>query len=128
MDKNGPIVLVAPSAQPTLLRARYLHRVVDQLNRNTVALRQPRQVDPEDVNARPESKIALATDETGAQNDETLAEDELDTESWIELSRFTSTVRVENPEDATQYVDVERMDGVVFNKPDGSRVKLIFTN
>lgn len=47
---------------------------------------------------------------------------------WVEKGRDTTTVRVENPEDSTQYVNVERIDGVVMENLDGTRMFLIFDN
>jgi len=44
--------------------------------------------------------------------------------SWTEISRTSDTVRVENPEDATQFVDVERMRTIVFQ---GGAGTLTFT-
>ena len=48
-------------------------------------------------------------------------------ELWLEVARTTSTVRVENPDDANQYVDVERIDAICFFTPRG-RVQLLFNN
>ena len=49
-------------------------------------------------------------------------------EIWTEYSRTTETVRVENPDDATQYVDVDRIVTVTFAKPDGTTVLLSFSS
>ena len=49
-------------------------------------------------------------------------------EVWFETSRDTETVRVENPEDSGQYVDVERMTRVTFAMPNGQTVTLVFSN
>jgi hypothetical protein len=49
-------------------------------------------------------------------------------EVWIEIDRQTSTVRVENPDDSSQYVDVERIDVVTFAGPDGRTMSLAFNN
>lgn len=49
------------------------------------------------------------------------------TSSYIEVSRTVSIVRIENPEDETQYVDVERTDAVTLAGPDGY-LTLIFNN
>lgn len=49
-------------------------------------------------------------------------------EVWTETSRETETVRVTNPEDEEQYVDVERMTRVTFVMPSGLTVTLVFSN
>lgn len=49
-------------------------------------------------------------------------------ETWFETSRETETVRVTNPEDEEQYVDVERMTRVSFAMPNGQTVTLVFSN
>ncbi len=41
---------------------------------------------------------------------------------WQEIYRATSTVRVTNPEDENQYVDVDRVERIYFALPDGSVV------
>lgn len=47
---------------------------------------------------------------------------------WTEIARTTSTVRVENPEDPEQYVDVERVETALFRLPDQSEVELRFNH
>ena len=49
-------------------------------------------------------------------------------EQWTEVERTTTTVRVENPDDATQYVDVERIETITFSLADSTRVELTFNN
>lgn len=48
-------------------------------------------------------------------------------EVWREITRSTDTVRIENPDDPEQYVDVERVMTVTMSRPDGSSVLMIFT-
>lgn len=48
--------------------------------------------------------------------------------TWQEQSRKTKKIRVENPDDAEQYVMVERIEEIVFTQPSGPRVKLVFKN
>lgn len=49
-------------------------------------------------------------------------------DTYTELSRVTSTVRVENPGDPAQYVDVERIDEVLFSSGAGRLLLLKFNN
>ena len=47
---------------------------------------------------------------------------------WFELSRETSDVRVENPDDSEQYVIVQRVEKITFQTPEGERIRLNFKN
>lgn len=47
---------------------------------------------------------------------------------YTELSRLSSTVRVENPSDPAQFVDVERIDSVTLETTTGERMTLVFNN
>lgn len=133
MDKTGIIVNIPPSTQPVLLRSRFVHSLVQQVNRNTLTVSQPRQVEPTDNSATPAAKVALATGDAGTivENPAT-GEDSADEwvfdEAWSEIRRRTSTVRVENPDDAEQWVDVERIDEILFVKSDGSTARLSLNN
>ncbi|MBX9606407.1 MAG: hypothetical protein K2Y51_09285 [Gammaproteobacteria bacterium] len=49
-------------------------------------------------------------------------------DTYTEVSRVTSTVRVENPGDPAQYVDVERIDQILFASGDGRTLLLKFNN
>lgn len=49
-------------------------------------------------------------------------------EQWHEVGRLTATVRITNPEDDTQYVDVDRVERVTLQRPDGIRVTLNLEN
>lgn len=40
---------------------------------------------------------------------------------YYEIERTTETVRISNPEDSAQYVDVERVLTIMFEGPDGRR-------
>jgi hypothetical protein len=53
--------------------------------------------------------------------------EEKKTNVWTETSRITSTVRVTNPDNPTNYVDVERIERVNFNGPSGN-VTYVFRN
>ena len=47
---------------------------------------------------------------------------------FVEIARSVSIVRVTNPSNATQFVDVERVDLVTFQTADGERITLVFDN
>lgn len=40
---------------------------------------------------------------------------------YNEEARATETIRIENPEDSEQYVEVERITSIIFRGPDGRR-------
>jgi len=44
-----------------------------------------------------------------------------------ETTRSSATVRIENPEDATQYVDVDRPTSITFRLSNGTNLKLNFS-
>lgn len=39
---------------------------------------------------------------------------------WEEMGRLFNVVRVENPDDSTQFVNIERIQAILFRAPDGS--------
>lgn len=131
-DKIKLIPQVASSATPTLLRARYVHSVVDAVNRNTLAIRPPENV----KTVSPERQFVAAGILSGnvdrSENADTgeLEINDLPMQriTWHEIRRLTSTVRVENPDDEEQFVDVLRIDSVLFVTGDGSVVELRFNN
>ena len=47
---------------------------------------------------------------------------------YTETERITTTVRVENPDDDEQFVDVERIDQITFLGPDGVPRTFVLTN
>lgn len=47
---------------------------------------------------------------------------------WTELGRTVSVIRVENPDDSTQFVDIERVESILFAAPDGSYQQFDFHN
>lgn len=49
-------------------------------------------------------------------------------EDWDEEKRTTSTKRIENPDDADQYVIVEVIDSIVFKRPNNIKVRLNLSN
>lgn len=48
--------------------------------------------------------------------------------TWAEIERLEETVRVENPDDAEQYVDVARMRTVTLRNEQGDTMQLVFNN
>ena len=61
-------------------------------------------------------------------DDEKVEEAQATIEVWSEVYRETVTVRVENPDDSSQYVDVDRINAVTFRRPDGVLVLLRMDN
>lgn len=47
---------------------------------------------------------------------------------YAEVERTVTVVRVENPEDSEQYVDVERIETITFRGPDGQNVKFVLNH
>ncbi len=47
-------------------------------------------------------------------SEETESASEYQANTWTEIARTTTTVRIENPEDAEQYVNVERVVTITF--------------
>lgn len=56
-------------------------------------------------------------------------DDEKPPELWNEIERtWGAAVRVYNPQDSGQYVDVEDVADITFERPDGTRVKFVFAD
>lgn len=100
-------------AQGELITAEFLNASVDQVNELTGIIKGPEQVDS---GIQPEP----------IPGEEDYADEVAGTELWQEISRIADVVRVSNPDDPEQYVDVSRILSVTFQKPDGSRVQLAF--
>lgn len=120
---------------PTIMRGQLIHSVIRQLNSNTIAINSPRQVN-EDVSGDANA-LNYSNNKARGSRQENSSGDLVELDALVgtgvyvthnELTRATSTVRVENPEDATQYVDVERIDRVLFLGTDGSVNELRFKN
>lgn len=94
---------VPPSTgKPGFVDTSYMARVVEQVNRNTVALQPPR-----------DAAEALAQ----AQN-----------ETWIEFSRTTETITVTDPLEPDNTLDVKRTTASRFFNSEGQIITLIFDN
>lgn len=52
----------------------------------------------------------------------------VETVDWPEVSRTVSVVRIFNPEDGSQYVDVERIETITFRRDDGVLVRYILNH
>lgn len=50
------------------------------------------------------------------------------TVKWTEVSRQTTTVRVSNPSDESQFVDVERIDRLTMRNEKGQEQELVLNN
>ena len=112
------------------IRARYLNGQADQideLRRRLARVERANGVQAVDSNAA-ESNLSPAqlADPLIASADVLRG---LDTgRAFAEIARVSSVVRVFNPEDDAQYVDVERVDLITFETIDGERMTLIFDN
>jgi len=66
--------------------------------------------------------------------EEELGEEEVDEQALEkkvvlrEIGRSTTTVRVENPSDSSQYVDVERINRIAFRDPNGFIYEFVLNN
>lgn len=49
-------------------------------------------------------------------------------EVWNEVSRTVETVRVENPDDSEQYVDVERVQTITLRRDNGELILMRLSN
>lgn len=99
---------VRPPNRGEGITARYLQnttRRIDQLERGGGA---PKSLQPQ--GSAPEST------ETPSVNP--------GNESWTETARTTTTVRITNPSDPAQFVDVERVVTITFDRGDGTTVVL----
>jgi len=120
------IAEISGDTEPTLLRSRYVKQLVRAVNKNTLAIGPPRSAGSPVTD---EIVRQQALGETGTETDVPVPADNFfSVERFIEASRKTSTVRVENPEDATQWVDVARIDEVLLVSLEGHIITLEFTN
>ncbi|MBX9757203.1 MAG: hypothetical protein K2Y29_00390 [Beijerinckiaceae bacterium] len=51
-----------------------------------------------------------------------------DVSTYREISREVQKIRVQNPNDAEQYVMVERITSIKFSRPSGGSVRFVFNN
>ena len=71
----------------------------------------------------------VSTPAYAASEDNVLTDDELgERDRWYEVSKTVETVRVENPEDSEQYVDIERRVTSLIATSDGRRIKITYLN
>lgn len=111
------------------IRARFLNAQSDQIDelRNRVTrIERAGGVQAVDDNA---SQSNLSP---GQIADPTIAADVLrgvdGARAMNEIARVSSVVRVENPSDPAQFVDVERVEIIAFEDVTGERLTLIFDN
>ena len=83
---------------------------------------------PEIGGVRSPRRASIATAEQATDQITNPAPDPSTAELWAEVGKTGATVRVENPDDTDQYVDVWRRNTSTFFRADGSRVILIFDN
>jgi len=130
--RNRIVRNVPDVVTPTIMRGQLIHSAIKQINANTVAINSPRSRSDDT------SGDALGANYQNNQKKDTTVEGEvaeniipIGTKPYVvhyELRRTTSTVRVENPEDETQYVDVERIESILFLGSDGSSTEFNFSN
>lgn len=89
------MAIVEPFQKGRVIRAKQLNVLVREVNANTEAIRGPQQLNQ----GLPDGTVELQ---------QTVG-------VYRETERVETTVRVTNPEDSEQYVDVARMDEVQFN-------------
>lgn len=122
---------IPSSPSPVVLRAQLHHDIIRQVNNNTIAIKPPRSInEAADINGQ---RLAAqyeqgqlrqnVVDGSAAQEPPFFGHIKLH-----ELRRISSTVRVENPEDSEQYVDVARMDRVLMIGSDGTIYEMHFSN
>ena len=131
------VVPNVPSTQdPILLRGRLVHSIIESVNDNAAKVAPPRVAGADtetDSTYQAAKSIAIGTSaEVGAINDTETTPGEtpmVGGQTWTETSRTSTTVRVENPDDADQYVDVERPSSVNFvNTTTGETATFVFAN
>ena len=101
--------LIQPPRKGQPIQESFLVRISDAVNDATKRLNAPFDPDagvPEDL-----------------EGDEFTAD-----ETWEELDRTTTTVRVEDPDDSETFVDVKQIDTVRLQRPDGTIVEFVFNN
>ncbi len=119
-----------PIRRGQVITARYLATLAENQNELAQALRAP--------GSAPGTQIAIPPDQVGNVDPLSLPDpgsqdaagitQALPADTYTEVSRVTSTVRVENPGDPAQYVDVERIDQVLFTSGAGRLLLLKFNN
>jgi len=112
--------------QPMLVRGSLLNSIVTQVNTNTIALRPPRLAEAILTQIAEEGELVEDTNET--VDTAAALEDTGWSDIWNEISKTTETVRVENPEDSEQYVDVSRRVASQFRSLNGTVVLMLFDN
>lgn len=98
-----------------VIRATFLNRIVEVVDGRADIITNPRQ------RAGERQQIQGDVDPTGQP---ALSADQV----FTEIGRTVSTVRVEDPDDADVYVDVERIDTVTFIGTNGRTMLLVFNN
>lgn len=94
--------------------------IIQQVNTLTGATNPPKQSD------KPLGAPASGSEDDDIQQGESAVT--LDDVTWRELSRATSEVRIEDPNDEDVFVLVERIDSVTFVDPSGNIQRLLFNN
>lgn len=128
-----PVIIqnIPSSTEPAILRARLHHAIIRQVNNNTIAIGPPRgvasdgQANSQAVAAQYEQEEQRRNTNEGIQSEEPPSVNRV---RMVEIRRQSSTVRVFNPDDEEQFVDVSRIDAVLMYGSDGKTYELRFTN
>jgi hypothetical protein len=112
------------------IRARYLNAIadsVDELRARVARLEggagtQASDASPQSSNLSPEQLLDPAIDAASVLRGLNAGR------VLTEIARLVTVVRVENPSDPAQFVDVERVEIVTFGDTDGEKVTLVFDN
>ena len=117
-------------ARGTDITARWLNETIDSVNHLQEQIRGPRQnnVRPPSPNSTPESTLRSDADEVGSVVAAAVPLALKPQETWIEIARTTSTVRITNPEDDEQYVDVQRVESLTVVLQDGRLATIVLRN
>ena len=139
-ERNRKMIPLVPGGtEPMIPRKRLMLGLVQQVNHNTRKLLGPLPKEDEtlvDQGLNNESAVQKQSDSssadtgigTGNDFDSELADGVVINLLFDEILRRTSTIRVENPEDSNQYVDVERIDRVLMVNKAGQYLGLRFDN
>jgi hypothetical protein len=109
------VVRFAESPRILALRARRKAREEDRSDDSLIRWGRPSEYGTE-TQTPEESRNVISTPNSNPKKDPQQNKRE---KVWEEVERETETVRVRNPSDSTQYVDVARIKSILFRGPDG---------
>lgn len=122
---------VPATTAPAILRSRLHHRIIRQVNSNTAAIGPPRSVRADEDIAGQKTTEQYQREQERPNRQEGAIDDtppSIEQVTLSEVRRSTSVVRVTNPDDEEQFVDVARIDSVLMIGSDGRTYELQFVN